>query len=64
MKPTFQLRWREASPPEEREEPCTLIPRSWMDERFVLEQLWQDDSGKSEWRAIVVERTAVNTART
>jgi hypothetical protein len=30
-----------------------------MDERFILEQLWQDSSGKSEWRAVAIERAAV-----
>ena len=34
-----------------------------MDERFILEQLWQDESGKSEWRAITIERAAVKTVR-
>lgn len=51
MKPTMQLRWRSAGT-DERE---IRVKAQWgfnSADEFVLEQLWRDDAGHEEWRAI------------
>ena len=61
MKPTAYLRWREATPSEELRRPCITLARSWNHERFVLEQLWRDDSGRSEWKLVEHHRVEGQT---
>ena len=54
MEATPHIRWREATHSEELRQPCIAVLQSSPGTRYVLEQLWKDDSGRCEWRSVSI----------
>ena len=59
MKPTIKLRWLSLgeSDEDERRAVATLVKQGWPEQgksytNMVLQQWWEDDTGKGEWRDI------------
>jgi hypothetical protein len=56
MKPTAKLRWREPkTDKEEQEFPCIENRSGWVTSLVILDQWWEDENGKGEWRPIPCE---------
>ena len=52
MRPTMNLRWREADIYEDEEQPCARNAKGYAVQNYILQQQWVSAAGENEWRDV------------